>query len=196
VSETFGDIDVGERSAPAPADLDGDGDLDLLIGSEAGTVFAYRNDGAAPDPGFVPDEAAGFATAWRSSAPAAADLDGDGATDVIVGTESGGLGYFGGVYLTATEPAGALPGAPSLGPAYPNPFSDATSIPFTLHQPAHVRLVVYDALGREAAVLIDAHLPAGAQQATFDARRLPGGLYLYTLTAGAAVNSGTLLLVR
>ena len=60
----------------------------------------------------------------------------------------------------------------------------------------HVRLVVYDVMGREVARLIDGALPAGQHRATWDASGLPSGLYLYRLTAGAFTETKALTLLK
>ncbi|MBK9030178.1 MAG: VCBS repeat-containing protein [Myxococcales bacterium] len=80
---TAGPVVATAATALAAADVDGDGDLDLIAGAGA-AVTLWRNDGAG---GFALDAAAvdgrGAITAIR--ALAAADLDGDGHADVIVG---------------------------------------------------------------------------------------------------------------
>ena len=66
----------------------------------------------------------------------------------------------------------------------PNPFSTTTEIQFALPEEAHVRLIVYDLLGREVARLVDATMSAGYQQVTWDASNVPSGVYLYRFEAG------------
>lgn len=95
VSDEFQDIDVGRRSVPAFLDVDGDGDYDMIVGSEANGLVIFRNDGTAEEPIFheieaVTDMIPALAT------PAFADLDGDGAVDLVVGGHGGGLRYFAG----------------------------------------------------------------------------------------------------
>ncbi len=67
--------------------------------------------------------------------------------------------------------------------ASPNPFNAGTRISFSLSREMEVKLVVYDLLGREVAVLIRGVLQAGAQHAAFDASRLASGNYFLQLTA-------------
>jgi photosystem II stability/assembly factor-like uncharacterized protein len=92
-----------------------------------------------------------------------------------------------------------------IGAVYPHPFSPsqhgAATVPFHLDGTArHVRLAMFDALGREVAVLADADLGPGSYTARLDASALPSnlppGLYLLSLQAGADRTSRPLLIVR
>ena len=58
----------------------------------------------------------------------------------------------------------ALPDGIDVWPNYPNPFSDVTSFTFKLGEGRHVRLAVYDAMGREVAVVTDADYPLGRRR--------------------------------
>ncbi len=92
---------------------------------------------------------------------------------------------------------GALP--PSrfmLHPGYPNPFNPSTTLTYELPRPAHVRLTVHDALGRELAALVDARVGAGRHEARFDAARLPSGVYLARIEAGVFTSTTKLILLR
>jgi plastocyanin len=86
--------------------------------------------------------------------------------------------------------------APRALTASPNPAREQTAIRFTLAAGADVRLAVYDALGREVAVLVEGPLAAGAHTAPLDARALPAGVYVYRLTAGGQAAAGRLTVVR
>lgn len=83
-----------------------------------------------------------------------------------------------------------------LGPNYPNPFLDATEIPFRLDAPSNVRLEVFDVLGRSVSVLVDRNLASGSHTARLDASDLPPGIYSYRLTADGAQESRVMVLVR
>ncbi|MEZ5320192.1 MAG: VCBS repeat-containing protein [Vicinamibacterales bacterium] len=97
VTDALDDIKVGRRSAPALVDVDGDGLLDLVIGREtAGAPAIYRNRGTRTAPSFA---LAGELDVRLppASAPAFADIDGDGTLDLFAGTTSGGVRFFHGI---------------------------------------------------------------------------------------------------
>ena len=67
---------------------------------------------------------------------------------------------------------------------YPNPFNPATTIEYQLPTSSHVKLSVFDVLGREVATLVDARQPAGVYTVRFDGSNLNSGFYFYRLSAG------------
>jgi hypothetical protein len=86
---------------------------------------------------------------------------------------------------------------------YPNPFNPATLIRYAVGgtggqgPPAGlVRLVVYDLLGREVAVLVNEPKTPGRYEVKFDGTGLASGVYLYRLSAGIYAESRKLLLVH
>ncbi len=68
----------------------------------------------------------------------------------------------------------------------PNPAVGAATIAYTLDETAHVRLAVYDVLGRRVATLADDVRSAGDHTAAFDASALPNGTYVVRLEADGA----------
>jgi len=84
----------------------------------------------------------------------------------------------------------------ALDQNYPNPFNPTTNITFTLEKQGHVRLSVYDILGQEVAVLVDAPKNPGRQSVTFDASALSSGLYFYKLQVGKEVLTKKMLLLQ
>lgn len=83
----------------APVDWEADGDLDLLIGSFAGDLFVRMNCGSRNRPVYdtasVPVEADGKPLHVNMhAAPVAADWNGDGLWDLVVGSADGAVGWF------------------------------------------------------------------------------------------------------
>ncbi|MDP1678092.1 MAG: metallophosphoesterase [Bacteroidota bacterium] len=70
-----------------------------------------------------------------------------------------------------------------LGQNYPNPFNPSTVIRFQIPVNSIVTLRVYDAIGREAATLVNDEKEAGSYEVSFDGSKLSSGIYFYTLTA-------------
>jgi hypothetical protein len=64
---------------------------------------------------------------------------------------------------------------------YPNPFNPATNIGFSVPEQSHIKLVVYDNLGREVAVLVNERLNRGNYYFQFSGERLASGVYYYKL---------------
>ena len=79
---------------------------------------------------------------------------------------------------------------------YPNPFNPTTVISFSLQEASHVRLTVYDMLGREVERLVDHVQEPGAYEVSFDATGLPGGMYLYRLETPAGSHTQSMLLLK
>ncbi len=80
----------GSYAMPALVDIDGDGDLDLFVGESSGELNWYRNEGTRTEPRFalISEDLDGI-KAGRRSAPAFADLDGDGDLDLVIGNDAG-----------------------------------------------------------------------------------------------------------
>jgi hypothetical protein len=79
---------------------------------------------------------------------------------------------------------------------YPNPFNPNSEIRYQISEFRYVRLAVYDLLGREVAVLVDAQKVPGSYTVTFDASGLPSGVYFYRLTAGQWTSIKKMMLMK
>lgn len=95
-----GTLDFGLTSSENVyvVDIDLDGLPDILAGRSEGNLEYWRNNGAAGTPSFVLEKEhyLGFdgSTLRQNITCAAADLDGDGNTDLIIGDQSGKLGVI------------------------------------------------------------------------------------------------------
>lgn len=79
---------------------------------------------------------------------------------------------------------------------FPNPFNPETTIRFGLPVPAHVRVEVFNLLGKQVATLLDRNLPAGYHQIKLDARRLGSGVYFYVIRAGSFRATKKMVIMR
>ncbi|MCP4581076.1 MAG: T9SS type A sorting domain-containing protein [candidate division Zixibacteria bacterium] len=89
-----------------------------------------------------------------------------------------------------------LPAQISLAQNYPNPFNPFTSITFSISEPQHVTLQVYDILGREIETLIEGYHQSGTYSVQFDATAVASGLYFYRLQAGDMAISKQMMLLK
>ncbi len=67
---------------------------------------------------------------------------------------------------------------------YPNPFNPVTKLRFDVPYYSDVEIVVYDIGGRETSRVIDEAVQPGTYETTFDASRLPSGVYFCRMAAG------------
>jgi len=74
----------------------------------------------------------------------------------------------------------------SLAQNYPNPFNPTTNFEFGISDLGFVSLKVFDVLGREVATLVNEERQPGIYRVTWDASKMPSGVYFYTLRAGDA----------
>jgi hypothetical protein len=79
---------------------------------------------------------------------------------------------------------------------YPNPFNPSTSIQFDVPVKTFIRLTVYDALGHEAAVLVNEELLPGTYESDFDGTNLASGVYYYKFTAGEINYTKKMVLIK
>jgi endo-1,4-beta-xylanase len=100
------------------------------------------------------------------------------------------------VSAVAANEAG--PTSYALNQNFPNPFNPSTTIGYRLQTigNSRVKLVVFDMLGREVAVLVDEEQTPGPHAMTWDASGLASGMYMYRMTAGTFVESKTMILLK
>jgi photosystem II stability/assembly factor-like uncharacterized protein len=97
---------------------------------------------------------------------------------------------------TSAENGKELPAAFALAQNYPNPFNPSTAIGFQVTAYSHVRLSIYDLLGREVATLVNEVKAPGSYEVTWDAGGMASGVYLYRLNAGDFTQTKRLLLLH
>jgi hypothetical protein len=111
---------------------------------------------------------------------------------VLLGTRAFAEAHSGGVDLTIQET--------KLRANAPNPFADATTIPYQLAEERDVRIRVYDVLGRRVATLVDGRREAGLHHLTWRPERgrsaLASGVYFCRMRAGDYRATRKLVVVR
>ena len=88
----------------------------------------------------------------------------------------------------------------SLSQNYPNPFNPVTIIKYQLPVSNQVKLVIYDVLGREIAVLVNEKQSAGTYQvewsATGGGTNYPSGVYFYKLETDDYSETRKMVLIK
>jgi predicted phosphodiesterase len=89
-------------------------------------------------------------------------------------------------YTTGVREYNPIAGDYSLCQNYPNPFNPETTIRYVLPKAGDVKLVIYDALGREVSRIVDTFQQAGTYTVSFSIQKsgLPSGIYFYQLSSG------------
>lgn len=108
------------------------------------------------------------------------------------------------VGITTTNITGeqnVIPSDIRLYQNFPNPFNPTTTVRYQLPLNGHVKISVFDILGREVAVLVDGFVTAGSHTTRWDARdvagtHVPSGVYLCTMKVGAFLESRWMILIR
>jgi photosystem II stability/assembly factor-like uncharacterized protein len=102
----------------------------------------------------------------------------------------------------------SVPLAFKLYQNYPNPFNPTTKIKFDVPSAplsfgegnapygAGVRLIIFDALGREIQTLLREKLNPGTYEVDFNGNNLPSGIYFYKLTAGNYSDAKKMVLIK
>lgn len=78
----------------------------------------------------------------------------------------------------------------------PNPFNPVTNINYDIPKNSHVKLVVYDLLGKEIKTLVNENKTAGRYMVSFNGMNLPSGLYLYRLETDNFTQVKKMMLVK
>ncbi len=88
-----------------------------------------------------------------------------------------------------------------LAQNYPNPFNPSTNISFTVPKASHVKIVVYDMLGREVSKVVDNFYESGSYNYSWMAKdengtQLSTGIYIARIQSGNFVKSIKMMLLR
>jgi len=95
-----------------------------------------------------------------------------------------------------SKESASVPTEFTLSQNYPNPFNPSTEIEFALPIASNAKLKVYDVTGRLVTTLVNETLTAGTHRVSFDAARLPSGVYFYNLNTGQHSLTRKMVLLR
>jgi pectate lyase len=105
------------------------------------------------------------------------------------------LNFIGGVVGVPDKPA--TPEKTGLMQNFPNPFNPTTKVRYVVGPVIHhVKLAVYDLLGREVRVLAEKNQPPGEYQVEFNSTGLASGVYIYRLTTDGYCETRKMVVLR
>lgn len=115
-----------------------------------------------------------------------------------LGTELSDMGAYGGGEMVQTVVDNNIetPSEYLTLQNYPNPFNARTMIKFVLPDAGNVKLTVYDALGREIAVLLNDFKSAGVYSVNYDASSIASGVYFYKIDTGDYSQTSKMQLIK
>lgn len=83
-----------------------------------------------------------------------------------------------------------------LSQNYPNPFNPVTKINYGITKSSIVKIVVYDVLGNEVAILVNEYQKPGNYFVDFNASHLSSGIYPYKIQTENIVETKKMILIR
>ena len=84
---------------------------------------------------------------------------------------------------------------------YPNPFNPITTLRYELPKQVHVRITIYDMLGREGRTILNEHQDPGYKSLIWNAtndygKPVSAGIYLYQIQAGEYMQTKKMVLLK
>jgi hypothetical protein len=83
-----------------------------------------------------------------------------------------------------------------LSQNYPNPFNPTTNISFSLPKKENVKIIIYDALGKEIVKILDEERSMGNHSIEFNASALSSGTYIYRIITTSFTETKKMLLLK
>jgi peptidoglycan/xylan/chitin deacetylase (PgdA/CDA1 family) len=100
---------------------------------------------------------------------------------------------------TTTSTSGDEPERPDQGrmiETYPNPANRRATLAYRVAEAGHVRIEMFDLLGRKVDTIVDAVKTVGRFETLLDAAGYAPGAYLYRMETGSQLDTGLLILQR
>jgi len=153
-------------------------DIGLFESRDSGANWSYTNNGLMAIP------------VWRMKFRD---------SEVIVATHGRGIWTVpaGDISSAIAGVSETLPTEFSLSQNYPNPFNASTNIQFVVPTEIHVRLAVYDVLGRLVSVLADRVYTPGTHNLSWNASAHASGVYFYRMESeGRLIGAKKMILLK
>ncbi|RPI73078.1 MAG: T9SS C-terminal target domain-containing protein [Ignavibacteriales bacterium] len=83
-----------------------------------------------------------------------------------------------------------------LSQNFPNPFNPSTQITYSVAKQVNVKLVIFNSIGEEIAVLINEQQQPGKYMVNFEGGNLSTGVYFYKISAGDFVSVKKMLMIK
>ncbi len=99
-------------------------------------------------------------------------------------------------FLTGVNNSGNICNGYKLMQNYPNPFNPVTTISFEIPKSSFVKLIIYDAIGREIEVLANSYYQSGKHQLAWDASNFNSGIYFYRLITDNFSDTRKMILLK
>jgi hypothetical protein len=84
----------------------------------------------------------------------------------------------------------------TLAQNYPNPFNPSTTISYSLAEAGPVRIIVYNQIGEQIALLTDEYKNPGKYNIIFQTEDLSSGVYYYRIVTGKFSSTRKMILMR
>jgi hypothetical protein len=168
--------------------------LVILASSNCGSSWTSVYAKGGPALSTAPNDTTPFAPSaaqWKTEVVNLGSFAGSGHNNVIIcfkGVSAGGNALYLDDVNISNSPMGIQENSivHSLS-IYPNPFSDNTTIAFSLSRAENVKLSVSNVLGQTVFSSEHGNLPAGANTLNFNGNNLPAGMYFMNLQTGDKV---------
>lgn len=178
----FGNLDIGDNSAPFLTDYDNDGDYDLFTGSSE-NIYYYRNDGNNIQPLWtIITEQFLNQTFGGNAVPFFTDINNDTDLDLFVGNVKGGLYYFeNNSFTDIIYEKSEYPDQFSIK-AFPNPFNSRITIAVYVTGPEKVTVSIFNILGKKVRQLFKGVVTNGETRLSWNGtdernQQQPSGIY-------------------
>jgi hypothetical protein len=79
---------------------------------------------------------------------------------------------------------------------YPNPFNPSTIIKYDIPKSSHVKITIYDMLGKEVGILVNQDKTAGFYEIQWDARNYSSGAYIYKMETDSYTEIKKMMLIK